>query len=89
MVIQQHPYNLIISIVYQTIMLPDDIRSIIEKHPNLSTIQIFKANKEGKFLGQNNFMHMVQAQFKCKNGFCYPEKNRFWGGTEMVEISFR
>ncbi|RLD83446.1 MAG: hypothetical protein DRJ10_03470 [Bacteroidetes bacterium] len=67
---------------------PDDIRSIIEKHPNLSTIQIFKATKEGKFLGQNDFQHLVQAQFKCEDGFCYPEKNRF-GGNETIEINFK
>ncbi|MHA1470328.1 MAG: hypothetical protein ACTSSP_07175, partial [Candidatus Asgardarchaeia archaeon] len=34
---------------------PDDIRILIEKNPKLSTIQIFKATKEEKFLGQNDF----------------------------------
>ena len=66
---------------------PNDISSLIEKNPDLSTIQIFKATKEGKFLGQNDFMHMVQAQFKCEDGYCFPEKNRF-GGNEKIKIKF-
>jgi predicted ATP-dependent serine protease len=58
-----------------------------KKKPRTSTIQIFKATKEGKFLGQNDYSHMVQAVFKCEGGMCWAEKNRF-GGNEGVKIRF-
>jgi DNA replication protein DnaC len=69
-------------------LLPNDIRAIIARFPKLSTVQIFKATKDGKFLGQNDFQHLVQAQFKCENGMCYAEKNRF-GGNGTIKINFK
>ncbi len=67
---------------------PDDIRRLQERSPNTSTIQIFKATKEGKFLGQNDYSHMVQAVFRCEDGVCVAEKNRF-GGNETIKIKFQ
>jgi predicted ATP-dependent serine protease len=66
-------------------LTPDDIRKMTEKHPKLSTVQIFKATKEGKFLGVSDFAHLVQAEFVCENGTAKAEKNRF-GGNEAIDI---
>jgi hypothetical protein len=66
-------------------LTPDDIRRMVEKHPNLSTVQIFKATKEGKFLGVSDFAHLIQAEFVCENGKVKAEKNRF-GGNEEIDI---
>ncbi len=66
---------------------PDDIRRFQKKHPKISTIQIFKVTKEGKFMGANDFQHMVQAEFVIENGEVHAEKNRF-GGTETIKIKF-
>jgi len=78
---------LVIDSVNEMNMSPDDIRSIQETYPNLSTWQIFKATKEGKFLGQSDFGHLCQAELACKDGFCQAHKNRF-GGNVRVEIKF-
>jgi predicted ATP-dependent serine protease len=66
---------------------PDHIRRIIEKHPHLSTVQIFKATKDGKFLGKSDFAHLVQVELICAEGKVKAEKNRF-GGNGEVEIKF-
>jgi predicted ATP-dependent serine protease len=64
---------------------PDDIRTMTDEHMNLSTVQIFKATKEGRFLGMSDFAHLVQAEFVCSEGKVKAEKNRF-GGNEEVAI---
>ncbi len=66
-------------------LAPDDIRQMIEKHPKLSTIQLFKATKEGKFLGKSDFAHLVQAEFVCSENTAKAEKKRF-GGNQEIEI---
>ena len=66
---------------------PDDLRLLTKKYPQLSTVQIFKATKEGKFLGQNDYSHLVQAQFRCEDKKCHVEKNRF-GGSQSIDIKF-
>ncbi len=78
---------LIIDSVNEMNMTPDDIRNIQAKYPKLSTVQIFKATKEGKFLGQSDFAHLVQAEIICANGFAQAGKNRF-GGNQEVKIDF-
>ena len=77
----------VIDSVNEMNLSPNDIRSLQGKSSQTSTIQIFKATKEGKFLGQNDYSHMVQAVFKCEDGMCYAEKNRF-GGNEGMKIRF-
>ena len=78
---------LVIDSVNEMNMSPDDIRKIQETYPNLSTWQIFKATKEGKFLGQSDFGHLCQTELVCEDGFCQAHKNRF-GGNVMVGIEF-
>jgi predicted ATP-dependent serine protease len=78
---------LIIDSVNEMNMTPDDIRKIQQSFPNLSTWQIFKATKEGKFLGQSDFGHLCQAELVCSGGFCQAQKNRF-GGNTSIEIPF-
>jgi len=68
-------------------MSPDDIRKIQLSYPNLSTWQIFKATKEGKFLGLSDFGHLCQAELVCSDGHCQAQKNRF-GGNDFVKILF-
>jgi len=53
---------LVIDSVNEMNMSPDDIRNIQETYPKLSTWQIFKATKDGKFLGQSDFGHLCQAE---------------------------
>ena len=62
---------------------PDDIRKLQENYPELSTIQIFKATKEGNFLGQSDFGHLCQAELRCFEGKCQAQKNRFGGNGEV------
>lgn len=76
---------LVIDSVNEMNMTPDHIRQIQSKYPNLSTVQIFKATKEGKFLGQSDFAHLCQAEIICNDGKAQAKKNRF-GGNKMVEI---
>ena len=78
---------LVIDSVNEMNMQPDDIRAIQETYPNLSTLQIFKATKEGKFLGQSDFGHLCQVELVCADGFCQAHKNRF-GGNVRVGIDF-
>jgi tRNA uridine 5-carbamoylmethylation protein Kti12 len=66
-------------------MKSEDLRKIQKKYPALSTVSILKATKQGKYLGESDFAHIVQAEFKCENGFCKAEKNRF-GGNDAVNI---
>ena len=76
---------IIIDSINEMNMQPDDIREIQSKYPKLSTVQIFKATKEGKFLGQSDFAHLCQAELKCFDGKCQAGKNRF-GGNGVVGI---
>jgi predicted ATP-dependent serine protease len=77
---QAHRFDaVVIDSVNEMNLSPNDICSLQEKSPKTSTIKIFKATKEGRFLGQNDYSHMVQAVFKCEDGFCQSEKNRFGG----------
>ena len=65
-------------------MSPDDIRKIQETYPNLSTWQILKATKEGKFFfGQSDFGHLCQAELVCEVGFCQAHKNRLRGNVRV------
>jgi DNA repair protein RadC len=75
---------LVIDSVNEMNMTPDDIRKIQETYPNLSTWQIFKATKEGKFLGQSDFGHLCQTELVCSEGSCQAHKNRFGGNTKTV-----
>ena len=78
---------LVINSVNEMNMSPDDIRKIQETYPNLSTWQIFKATKEGKFLGQSDFGYLCQVELVCEEGFCQAQKNRF-GENVRVGIEF-
>jgi len=78
---------LVIDSVNEMNMSPDDIRKIQLSYPNLSTWQIFKATKEGKFLGLSDFGHLCQAELVCSDGHCQAQKNRF-GGNDFVKILF-
>ncbi len=78
---------LVIDSVNEMNMSPDDIRKIQETYPNLSTWQIFKATKEGKFLGQSDFGHLCQVELVCEAEHCQAHKNRF-GGNVRVGIEF-
>jgi hypothetical protein len=64
-------------------MTPDSIRETQKKYPNLSTVQLFKATKEGKFLGQSDFAHLCQAEIRCFDGKAQARKNRFGGNMEV------
>ena len=64
-------------------IISDDIRKIQETYPNLSTWQIFKATKEGKFLGQSYFGHPCQTELVCEDGFCQAHKNRLGGNVRV------
>jgi hypothetical protein len=76
---------LVIDSVNEMNMTPDNIRSILANNPRLSTIQVFKATKEGKFLGQSDFAHLCQAEIRCLDGKAQAQKNRF-GGNKEIEI---
>ena len=78
---------LVIDSVNEMNMTPDDIRKIQETYPNLSTWQIFKATKEGKFLGQSDYGHLCQVELVCEDRHCQAHKNRF-GGNVRVGIEF-
>ena len=78
---------LVIDSVNEMNMSSDDIRKIQETYPNLSTWQIFKATKKGKFLGQSDFGHLCQAELVCEDCFCQAHKNRF-GGNVGIGIEF-
>jgi DNA replication protein DnaC len=77
---------LVIDSVNEMNMTPDNIRSILVNNPRLSTIQVFKATKEGKFLGQSDFAHLCQAEIRCFDGKAQAQKNRFGGNKEIVII---
>jgi hypothetical protein len=65
--------------------LQDDIQSVLSDNQNLSTIQVFKATKEGIFLGQSDFAHFCQAEIKCLDGKAQAQRNRL-GGNKEIEI---
>jgi predicted ATP-dependent serine protease len=74
---------LVIDSVNEMNFTPDNIRQIQTKYPRLSTLQLFKATKEGKFLGQSDFAHLCQAEIKCFEGKAQAQKNRFGGNLEV------
>jgi len=74
---------LMIDSVNEMNMTPDDIRAIQTKYPKLSTVQLFKATKEGKFLGASDFAHLCQAEIRCLDGKAQAQKNRFGGNVEV------
>ena len=74
---------LMIDSVNEMNFTPDDIRHIQTKYPKLSTLQLFKATKEGKFLGASDFAHLCQAEIKCFDGKAQAQKNRFGGNLEI------
>jgi len=62
-----------------------DLKDIQVNNPHLSTINVLKATKQGKYLGTSDYGHLVQAEFRCENMRCFVEKNRF-GGSESIDI---
>jgi hypothetical protein len=61
--------------------------SLVNTSPetDISTMLVFKAIKEGIFLGQSDFDHLCQAEIRCLDGKAQAQKNRF-GAKKEIEI---
>ena len=67
-------------------LVPDDLKPLIERYPNLSIVAVFKARKDGKYLGDTNWQHYFQTIIHVEEGVAdTAEKNRF-GGKGTIKV---
>ena len=65
---------------------PTDIKALQERYPNLSIVAIFKARKDGRYLGETDWQHLFQVVVNVEQGIANTnEKNRF-GGVGTLEV---
>jgi len=81
------PYSTIILDSVNTLNLtPQDMRELYKKYPDKNWVLLFQTTKDGKFRGENDFAHDVDAVFYCEDMVAYQDgKNRF-GGKESIKI---
>ena len=64
----------------------DQLKELYSKYPKKNFVLIFQVTKEGKFRGEQEYEHDVDASFHCDKLIAYQtSKNRF-GGKESIKI---